>query len=154
SPRPWRAYAGGFGLLGRSQRAPRLRWQELAADGVEVGQGKHRLGTGQVLGESAVAHLREAPQALHNVEGMFAASSGPGASAIDLAPALAEVAVASGRASVDPVAHPLRPEGLPVGLLPIRLVAVERALLAVEQVRELPDVGLRSVRGGQAVDDA
>ena len=31
-----------------------------------------------------------------------------------------------------------RLEGLPVGLLPVRLVTVELALLPVEQVRELP----------------
>src|SRR5262245_41257743 len=84
---------------------------------------------------------------------MLAPGPRPRPGAIDLAPALAEVAIASRSAAVDPVAHALLLKGLAVGLLPVGLVAVDRALLAVQQLRELPEVGLRGVRGRQAVDD-
>jgi len=84
---------------------------------------------------------------------MLAARSRAGAASVDLAPALAQVAVAPRSASVDPVAHALLLGGLPIGRLPVRLVAVESALLAVQPVSELFDVGPRLVGRRQAVDD-
>src|SRR5262245_44721021 len=67
----------------RSQDAPRLGGQELAAHHVEVRQGKHRPGAREVLREPAVADLREAPEPLHDVERVFAAGPGPRPRPID-----------------------------------------------------------------------
>src|SRR4030095_16679875 len=60
-----------------SRDAPRLWWQELAADQVEGGQREEAEGARQVLGEAAIADLGEAPQALHPVERVLAAGTGP-----------------------------------------------------------------------------
>src|SRR5262249_60725988 len=59
-----------------SRDAPRLWRQQLAADQVEVCQRKQTEGARQVLGDPAVAHLGEAPQALDHVERVLAACPG------------------------------------------------------------------------------
>src|SRR5438477_13143983 len=69
--------------LARSQDAPRLGGQELAAHHVEIRQGKHHPGASEVLREPAIADFREAPEPLHDVERVFAASPRPRPRAID-----------------------------------------------------------------------
>src|SRR5215469_15734089 len=57
--------AGSVQLSPRdSQDAPRLRRQQLAADQGEVRQREEAAGARQVLGDTAVPHLGEAPQRL------------------------------------------------------------------------------------------
>ncbi len=102
--------------------------------GVEVGEREHRLGASQVLRDPAEARLLEAPELLDDSERMLATGPRPGASPVDLAPALAQLLVAPRRTPVDSIANALRLERLPVAFLPVRLVAVELPLLAVEQV--------------------
>jgi len=60
-----------------SPGAPRLRWQQLAADQVEVCQREEAEGARPVLGDAAIPDLREAPQTLHHVERVLAAGPGP-----------------------------------------------------------------------------
>src|SRR5512143_403220 len=74
----------------RSQGAPRPRRQELVAHTVQIGQGKHGLRSGKVLGQAAIAHLGESPESLHDVKGMFAPGSYPRPRPIDLPPPVAE----------------------------------------------------------------
>src|SRR5262245_26857263 len=69
-----------------SQDVPRLRRQQLAADQVEVRQCEEAQGARQILGDPAVAHLGEAPQPLHHVERVLAASPGPRPGPIDGSP--------------------------------------------------------------------
>src|SRR5262244_1212509 len=70
-----------------SQDAPRLRRQQLAADQVEVRQREEAEGPRQVLGDPAVAHLGEPPQALDHVEWVLAAGPGARPRPIDRPPA-------------------------------------------------------------------
>ena len=55
----------------RSASTLLLRWQQAAPDHVQIRQREHREQSGGVLGQSAVAHLGEAPQLLHHPEGML-----------------------------------------------------------------------------------
>src|SRR5580698_8421348 len=112
-----------------SPRAPRSCGEQVSADLVEVGQRKHGLRSGQVLGQTAVSHFSEAPQLLDHPKGVFAARPGPRARPVDHPPALAQRPL-RGRASVDPVAHSPSPEKLSIVFFPVRLIA--------EQLRSCP----------------
>src|SRR5215472_10025415 len=104
-----------------SQDAPRLRRQQLAADQVEVRQREEAEGARQILGETPVAHLGEAPQALDHVERMLTARPGPRPGAINGPPPSAQRFVRRGGAAIHPIAYALGLEGLPIRFLPIRL---------------------------------
>src|SRR5208282_4860375 len=107
---------------------------------------------GQVLGQTAVSHFGETPQLLNYAKGVFAASPGPRARPVDQPPALAQRPL-GGRAPVDPVAHPPRLEKLSIVFLPVRLIAEQLALLPVQQVRQLGDVGYPGIGRSHGVDD-
>ncbi len=47
----------------------------MVPDGVEVGQGEHRLGSGEVLRDAAIPRLVEPPESLHDAEGVLAAGA-------------------------------------------------------------------------------
>src|SRR6266404_6024958 len=102
--------------------------QELASDGIEIRQCKHDVRARQVFREPAIADLREAPQPLHHKEGMFAASPRARAGAIDLPPPFAQRVVPAPGAPIDAVADSTRLVRVPIGLLPVGLVAVEDLL--------------------------
>ena len=83
---------------------------------------------------------------------MFAAGSGPRACLIDQAPALGQRPLRG--ASIDPVAYASRRERLPVGFLPVRLIAKNPPLLPMQQRRQLSDVGGARIGREYGVDDA
>src|SRR5262249_30598094 len=116
-----------------SQDAPRRWRQQLAADQVEVCQRKETEGARQVLGDPAVAHLGEAPQALDHVERVLAARPGARPRPIDRPPAYGQRLVRAGGPSIHPIAHARGLEGLPIRGLPIRLVSIEDTLLPLPQ---------------------
>src|SRR6185437_9062095 len=76
-------------------------------DSVEIGQGEHGLRPRQVLGQTPIAHLGEAPQLLDHPEGVFTAGTGARARPIDPPPALAQRPL-GGRPPIYPVAYPPR----------------------------------------------
>src|SRR5271157_2263333 len=123
-----------------SPHAPRSCGEQLSADLVEVGQRKHGLRSGQVLGQTAVSHFGEAPQLLEHPKGMFAARPGPRARPVDQPPALAQRPL-RGRTPVDPVAHPPSLKKLSIVFLPVRLIPEQLPLLPMQQLRQLGDVG-------------
>ena len=123
-----------------SQRRAGPCWEQVSAHLVEVGQCKHGLRPGQVLGQAAVSHFGEAPQLLDYAKGVFAARPGPRTRPVDHPPARAQRPF-RGRTPIDPVAHSPRLEKLSVVFLPVRLVAKDFPLLPVQQVRQLGDVG-------------
>src|SRR5688572_6083681 len=116
----------------QSQGAPCPRRQQSASHEVEIGKGEHGVGLGEVLGDAAVAHLGEAPQALNDVEGMLDAGANARARAID-EPLCRSDLVSTAAAAV----HPVTDAGLaaqPAMLLtPVGAVAVYLGLFAVEQ---------------------
>src|SRR5262245_15087204 len=133
SSRPARC-AGPVPLSARdSENAPRLRRQQLAADQVEIRQREETEGARQVLGEASIADLGEAPQPLHDVEWVLPARPSPRPGAIDRPPARTQRLVRRGGPPIHSVAYPRGLEGLPIRFLPIRLVPVEDAFLAVHQ---------------------
>src|SRR5271167_945193 len=73
-----------------SQRVPRSNREQLTADLVEIGQGKHGLRPRQVLGQASIPDLGEAPQLLDHSESMLATGSSPRARPVDHPPALAQ----------------------------------------------------------------
>src|SRR5262245_56506993 len=73
-----------------SKDTPRLRREQLAPELVQLGQRKHGLRPGQVLGQTAVSALGKAPQLLDHPKRVFATGRGPRARPIDQAPALAQ----------------------------------------------------------------
>src|SRR5215831_5960955 len=113
-----------------SQEAPRPWREQLAPELVEIGERKHGLRAGQILSQPAVSDLGKAPQLLDHPKRVFTAGSGPRACLIDQTPALGQWPVSG--ASIDPVAHALRGERLPVGFLPVRLVAKNLPLLPMQ----------------------
>src|SRR6202142_1474420 len=111
-----------------SPHAPRSCGEQLSADLVEVGQRKHGLRSGQVLGQTAVSHFSEAPQLLEHPKGVFAARPGPRARPVDHPPAVAQRPL-GGRTPVAPVAHPPPLEEFSIVFLPVRLIAEQLPLL-------------------------
>ena len=107
------------------------------AQGVEVGEGEHRLGSGEVLRDPAVARLVEPPEPLDDPEGMLAAGAHPRASPVDLAPARAQVLVPARRAPVHPVAHAGRLEGLAISSFDF-LVEEILTLFRIDSCRFVP----------------
>src|ERR1043166_923704 len=71
SPPPGRGRGRAPVLRLVSQDAPRLRREQVTADEIQVRQGEERPGSSEILGEAAIADLREAPEALHDVEGVL-----------------------------------------------------------------------------------
>src|SRR5215831_20948536 len=95
----------GFFRFG-SQASPRPCGQQLAPELVEIGERKHGLRAGQVLGQTAVSDLGKAPQLLDHPKRVFTAGAGPRACLIDQAPALGQRPLRG--ASIDPVAYAVR----------------------------------------------
>ena len=73
--RPGWAFGGRFVAVGRSQGAAHLRRKQPVANGVEIGQSEHRLGSGEILLDPAVPCLVEPPELLHDAEGVLAAGT-------------------------------------------------------------------------------
>jgi hypothetical protein len=107
----------------------------------------------QVLGQAAIPHLGKSPQLLDDAKGMLAARAGARTCAVDQPPAPAQGRLGGGP-PIDPIAHPASFVGLPVGLLPIRLVAKDGALAPVQQAGQLADVGGRRVGRRNRVDQS
>src|SRR5687767_6252541 len=80
----------------RSQGASCSRGQQSASHEVEIGKGEHCVGLGKVLRDAAIAHLGEAPEALHHIEGVLDVGANARARTID--------ATLSGRDVVSPLA--------------------------------------------------
>lgn len=98
------ACRGGFQPISRLQGAPCLRWHQLSAQRVQIGQCKGHLRAGQVLGNTAVTDLAEAPQLLDDAKRMFAPCSGTRATAIYPFLIVRQLLTRLG-AAVDPVAY-------------------------------------------------
>src|SRR5437870_8794485 len=58
-----------------SHRTTHCVRQQLAADLVEIGEREHGLCSGQVLGQTAIPDLGEAPQLLEDAKGVLAAAT-------------------------------------------------------------------------------
>src|ERR1700739_1390236 len=106
--------------FGRAQLTPKL---------VEIGQGKHRLRSRQVLGETAISHFGEPPQLLDYPKSVFAARAGPRTRPVDHSPAFAQ-RLATG-SPIDPVAHSPTLEKRSIVFLPVRLIAEDFPLLSL-----------------------
>ena len=141
----WSLQLGGY----ESLRVARSRRQQCAAPLVEIDQGEHGLCPRQVLGQTSVAHLGEAPELLEHPKRMLAAGAGARTHPIDQPPMLTQRFAI--RAPIDPVAHTLRGEGLAVGFFPIGLIAKYLPFLSVEQMWQLGDVCHPCVGRDQAI---
>src|ERR1700722_940088 len=155
--RRWLAARSGhshyyFRLAG-SQGAPRCGWKQLMPDLVKVGEGEHGLRPRQILGQAAIAHLGEAPQLLDHAEGVFAAGASARTRPIDHAPALAQWPPGSGP-PVDPITYSARLKELAVVFFPVGLIAEDLALLSVQKLRQLRDIGDRGRGRSYGVDQA
>jgi len=76
----WVCASGGEGLRlfrSESQDTPRPCRQQLAPELVQIGQRKHGVCAGQVLGQTAVSNLGKAAQLLDHPKRVFAAGAGP-----------------------------------------------------------------------------
>jgi hypothetical protein len=73
-----------------SSDTPRPRREQLAPELVEIGERKHGVCVGQVLGQTAVSDLGKAPQLLDHPKRVFATRPGPRACPIDKPPAFAQ----------------------------------------------------------------
>src|SRR6516164_10036663 len=104
-----------------SQDAPRPRWEQLTPELVQIGQRKHGVRPGQVLGQPAVSDLGKTPQLLDHPKCVFTTRPGPRARPIDESPAFTERPLRA--ASIDPVADATRRKRLAVGFFPVRLIA-------------------------------
>src|SRR5579871_3212544 len=80
----------GPALFARLASTRPLRRQQPAPDHVEVGEREHREQTRRVLGQTAIAHLGEAPQLLDDAKGMLAAGPGGRTQSVQAAPVLAQ----------------------------------------------------------------
>ena len=109
-------------------------------DLVKVGEGEHGLRPRQILGQAAISHLGEAPQLLDHAEGVFAAGASARARPIDHAPALAQRPLGGGP-PVDPITYSARLKELAVVFFPVGLIAEDLALLSVQKLRQLRDIG-------------
>ena len=128
-----------------SQSTPGPCREQLSADLVEVGQRKHGLRSRQVLGQTAVSDLGEAPHLFDYAKGVFASRPGPRARPVDPPPSFAQGPLGLG-APVDPVAHSACFYNLPIGFFPVRLIAEDLPLLPVKQLGKLGDVGHAGMR--------
>jgi hypothetical protein len=118
---------------------------------VEISQSEHGLRPRQVLGQTAVSHFGEAPQLLDQAKGVLAAGARARARPIDHAPAFTQGAAGS-RASIDAIAYAPRLEELSVVFFPVRLVAEHFALRSVQKLRQLSDIGDRSIGSSNGMD--
>src|SRR5688572_29326359 len=101
--------------------------REPASEAIEIRQREGREEPHGVLGEAAIADLREAPQPFDHMKGVLAAGARLGPPAI--LGALADRQRPLLRAAaVDTVAHAVGHGTLPVKLAPVRLVAVKHPL--------------------------
>src|SRR6185503_1696240 len=80
-----RRYAPSIATLTETRRRT---GPEAVPHQVQIGEGKGRERAHGVLRQSAIAHLREAPQGLHYMERVLPAGTDAGARPIDLPPAL------------------------------------------------------------------
>ena len=120
---------------------------------IEVRQGEARIQSRGILGQSAVANLAKAPQALEHVKDML--DSGPSGGSAPLNPSLL---CTQGRpaigAPVDTVADTDRLRGLAMRLIPVSLVAKYLSFFAVQQLGHLRAVVLVRRRRAQTVHNA
>ena len=114
----------------------RLLWrQQSSSQQIQVGQREGGEQPRGVLGQAAVAHLGEAPQALDHVKCMFHAGPGRGATTVD--EPLIVVQRSTRGTPIDSVANAGGLGALPVRLVPISLIAKHLAFLAVQQLGDL-----------------
>src|SRR5215831_3440215 len=91
------------------------------ADEVQIREREHRESAGGILRQSAIAHLREAPKALDDMERMLDAGTDPRACPIDDPPTLGQ-RCARVCPAIDPIAHAAVLKDPPLRLTPIRPV--------------------------------
>src|SRR5882724_8264705 len=132
-------------LIARSASTPLLRRQQAAPDHVKVSEGEHCEEARRVLRQPPIANLPKAPQMLDDLKGML--SAGPSRRAQPVHSTLVGTErLASIGTAVHPIAHPVLLGSEAVQLAPISLVSVQCALLAVQQVRQLLELGGPRVR--------
>src|SRR5665213_893643 len=128
-------------LVGPSWYSPGTRslWRDQSSsEHVEIGQREGREQACGVLGQSPVAHLGKAPQALDHMKGVLAARPGAGTNPVDELVMLGERLVLAA-ATVDPVTDATDLCTLAVKLAPVRLIPEQLLLLPVQQLRQLGD---------------
>src|SRR5256885_344312 len=116
-----------------------IRKDELA-DQVEVGEGKGGERAGRVFQQSSVSYFCEAPELLHDAEGMLSPRSCSRAALVDLLLMLGQRAMVRA-ASVHPISHATREKPLPIRLFPVRLISEDLTLRTMKQRLHLRDVG-------------
>jgi hypothetical protein len=152
----WSDVASQSVSLGSFSPSPGARslWRvQASSQQVQVRQRKGGKQPRSVLRQASVAHLGKAPQALHDTEGMFTAGPGGRAQAVESALERTQRPARVGTA-VDAVTDATLQCALAVRLAPVRLIAKDLALLAVQQLPHLGDVRNVGRRGGQSVHDA
>src|SRR5688572_14401760 len=107
----------------RSQGAPCPWRHQSTPHEIEVGESEHAIGLGQILGDAAIAHLGEAPQALDHIEGVLDAGADARARAID-EPLRGGDAVSPLAATVHPVTDAGLAAQVAVFLAPVGAVTV------------------------------
>src|SRR2546426_9716133 len=105
-----------------SQCTPRSYGNQLCADLVEIGQGKHRLRSREVLCQTPVPGLHESPEVLDDSEGMLAASPRPRAGSVDSPPPLVQSLVRRWT-PIHSVTYTAPLKRLAIGLLPVGLIS-------------------------------
>src|SRR5437764_2247815 len=107
--------------LSRSASTRPLRCQQAPSDQIQVRQREGGEQPGGVLGQAPVTHLGEAPQALHDMEGVLAAGPNGRTQAVEPPLGRAESMTVVGPA-VNPVANASGAGRLAMRLAPVRLV--------------------------------
>src|SRR5690348_12646229 len=124
----------------------RLCSEQRTSRQVQVRQGKRREGAHRVFHQPTVADLCKPPKRLHHVEGMLTTRACCRAAAVGFPLAFGQ-RTARPRTSIDAIAHTRVAAMLSMLLRPVRLIAEDLALLAMQQLIEPRDVTLRCRTG-------
>src|SRR5712691_5970184 len=128
-------------------------WNDEFTNQIKIRHGERCKGAGRVLHQPAISNLRKAPEPLHDSEGVFTTSSRPRTASIDFALMIGQ-RMMEVPPPVHPIPHPGGSKSLPICLFPVRLIAEDLTLLAVQQHVHLRDVCSRRMPGRQPVHHA
>ena len=132
----------------RSQETRLPRWQQSSPEQKEVCQRKSLEQPGRVLRQAAITDFAKTPQPLDDMKSMLTPRSGLRAAAVDRLLMFGQ-RLLSGTATVDSIAHTRLFGAFAVKLAPVGLIAKQTLLLAMQQLRQLADIGRVSWRGIQ-----
>lgn len=150
--RPSEALCRSAWSYARLTQTPPLRWHKASPEQIQIGERKGGEQSRGVLRQASIANLAEAPQTLDHEKCMFTSSAGGRALSINCS--LVQTQRPLVRPPIDPISNTFAERCAAVLLAPIGLIAEDRPLTPMQQLRHLADVGTVGGRCDQAVHDA